>query len=112
MLLIATAAVLPLRDLRAGRRCSPCGPGTEQSVGAGNQAVAQQVAERIQLYFNNNLRVLSSIAHAAPTARSSNNGSGNASCAITSSISTSSARSPCSMRSGHVRGDQPHRRRR
>ena len=61
VLLIATAAVLPLvvyglvsvRSLRTG---------TEQSVGAGNQAVAQQVAYRIELYFNNNIRVLSSIA--------------------------------------------------
>jgi signal transduction histidine kinase len=61
VLLIATAAVLPLviyglvsvRSLRVG---------TEQSVGAGNQAVAQQVAYRIELYFNNNIRVLSSIA--------------------------------------------------
>jgi hypothetical protein len=61
VLLIATAAVLPLviyglvsvQSLRKG---------TEQSVGAGNQAVAQQVAYRIELYFNNNIRVLSSIA--------------------------------------------------
>ena len=61
VLLIATAAVLPLviyglvsvRSLRIG---------TEQSVGAGNQAVAQQVAYRIELYFKNNIRVLSSIA--------------------------------------------------
>ena len=61
VLLIATAAVLPLviyglvsvRSLRIG---------TEQSVSAGNQAVAQQVAYRIELYFNNNIRVLSSIA--------------------------------------------------
>jgi signal transduction histidine kinase len=61
VLLIATAAVLPLvvyglvsvRSLRMG---------TRQSVGAGNQAVAQQIAYRIELYFNNNVRVLSSIA--------------------------------------------------
>ena len=61
VLLIATAAILPLviyglvsvRSLRTG---------TEQSVGAGNQAVAEQVANRIRLYFNNNIRVLSSIA--------------------------------------------------
>jgi signal transduction histidine kinase len=61
VLLIATAAVLPLvvygfvsvRSLRTG---------TEQSVGAGNQAVAQQIAYRIELYFNNNVRVLASIA--------------------------------------------------
>ena len=60
VLLIATAAVLPLvgyglwsvQSLRAG---------TEQSVKLGNQAVANQVAGLIQLYFNNNLRVLSSI---------------------------------------------------
>jgi signal transduction histidine kinase len=61
VLFIATAAVLPLvvyglvsvRSLRAG---------TEQSVTAGNQAVAQQIAYRIELYFNNNVRVLASIA--------------------------------------------------
>jgi len=61
VLLIATAAVLPLvvyglvsvRSLRLG---------TRQSVAAGNQAVAQQIAYRIELYFNNNVRVLSSIA--------------------------------------------------
>ncbi len=61
VLFIATAAVLPLvvyglvsvRSLRAG---------TEQSVSAGNQAVAQQIAYRIELYFNNNVRVLASIA--------------------------------------------------
>jgi signal transduction histidine kinase len=61
VLLIATAAILPLviyglvsvQSLRTG---------TEQSVSGGNQAVAQQVAYRIHLYFNNNVRVLSSIA--------------------------------------------------
>jgi signal transduction histidine kinase len=61
VLLIATAAILPLviyglvsvQSLRTG---------TEQSVGEGNKAVAQQVAFRIQLYFKNNVRVLSSIA--------------------------------------------------
>jgi signal transduction histidine kinase len=60
VLLIATAAVLPLvvyglvsvQSLRQG---------TEQSVGRGNQAVAEQVAARIRLYFENNRRVLSSI---------------------------------------------------
>lgn len=60
VLLIATAAVLPLvgyglvsvKSLRQG---------TEQSVGRGNQAVAEQVAARIRLYFENNRRVLSSI---------------------------------------------------
>jgi len=60
VLLIATAGVLPLvayglvsvRSLRQG---------TEQSVGRGNQAVAEQAAARIRLYFENNRRVLSSI---------------------------------------------------
>ncbi len=60
VLLIATAAVLPLvgyglvsvKSLRQG---------TEQSVGRGNHAVAEQVAARIRLYFENNRRVLSSI---------------------------------------------------
>lgn len=60
VLLIATAAIFPLviygfvsvRSLRSG---------TEESVGRGNQAVAKQVAEQIQLYFQNNVRVLSSI---------------------------------------------------
>jgi signal transduction histidine kinase len=60
VLLIATAAVLPLLvyglvSVDSLRR------GTEQSVGRGNQAVAQQVAARIKLYFDNNVRVLSSI---------------------------------------------------
>ena len=60
VLLIATAAVFPLviygyvsiKSLRQG---------TEQSVGRGNQAVAKQVAQQINLYLENNVRVLSSI---------------------------------------------------
>ena len=60
VLLIATAAVLPLvgyglwsvESLRTG---------TERSVVQGNQAVAQQISGRIKLYFENNLRVLTSI---------------------------------------------------
>jgi signal transduction histidine kinase len=60
VLLIATAGVLPLVvyglvSVKSLRR------GTEQSVGRGNQAVAEQVAARIRLYFENNRRVLSSI---------------------------------------------------
>ena len=59
-MLVATAAVAPLLiygivsvgSLRAA---------TEQSVAAGNSAVAQQVALRIQQYFENNGRVLSSL---------------------------------------------------
>jgi signal transduction histidine kinase len=60
VLLIATAAVLPL-VVYGLVSVSSLRIGTEQSVGRGNQAVAQQVAARIGLYFNNNLRVLSSI---------------------------------------------------
>jgi signal transduction histidine kinase len=60
VLLIATAAILPLvgyglvsvKSLRSG---------TTQSVSLGNQAVARQIAARIKLYFDNNLRVLESI---------------------------------------------------
>ena len=60
VLLIATAAVLPLvvyglvsvRSLRTG---------TEESVGQGNQAVARQIAARIEEYFQNNRRVLASL---------------------------------------------------
>jgi signal transduction histidine kinase len=60
VLLIATAAVLPL-VVYGLVSVSSLRIGTEQSVGRGNQAFAQQVAERIRLYFENNLRVLSSI---------------------------------------------------
>lgn len=60
VLLIATAAILPLvayglvsvEQLRRG---------TEQSVSQGNQALARQLAARISLYFDNNVRVLTSI---------------------------------------------------
>ncbi len=60
VLLIATAAVLPLlvygwvsvRNLNRG---------TEQSVSLGNQAVARQIAAQIKLYFDNSHRVLASI---------------------------------------------------
>jgi signal transduction histidine kinase len=60
VLLIASAAVAPLVvyglvsiwNLRTG---------TEQSVRAGNLNVARQVAEQIQLYIDNNIRVLRSV---------------------------------------------------
>jgi signal transduction histidine kinase len=60
VLLIASAAVAPLVvyglvsiwNLRTG---------TEQSVRAGNLNVARQVAEQIQLYIDNNVRVLRSV---------------------------------------------------
>ncbi len=59
-LLIATAAFLPLaiyglvsvRSLQAG---------TEQSVTLGNRALAEQIARRIALYFEHNVRVLRSV---------------------------------------------------
>jgi signal transduction histidine kinase len=60
VLLIATAAVLPL-VVYGLISVSSLRSGTEQSVGKGNQAVAQQVAAYIRQYFDNNLRVLTSI---------------------------------------------------
>jgi signal transduction histidine kinase len=60
VLLIATAAVLPLLiyGLVSVRNLTI---GTEQSVGVGNQEVAQQIAAQIKLYFDNSHRVLASI---------------------------------------------------
>jgi signal transduction histidine kinase len=60
VLLIASAAIAPLVVyglvsvwyLRSG---------TEQSVGAGNLGVAKQISEQIQLYIDNNIRVLRSL---------------------------------------------------
>lgn len=60
VLLIGTAAVLPLL-IYGAISVSSLQQGTEQSVGNGNQALAKQVAEQIALYFQNNVRVLSSI---------------------------------------------------
>ena len=61
VLLIATAAVLPLL-LYGLISVSKLTDGTEQSVSRGNQAVAQQIAAQIKLYFDNSHRVLASIA--------------------------------------------------
>lgn len=60
VLLIATAAVLPLLvyglvSVDSLRR------GTEQSVQRGNLEVAKQIAKQIGQYFNNNVRVLTSV---------------------------------------------------
>ncbi len=60
VLLIGTAAVLPLL-IYGAISVTSLQRGTEQSVGNGNQALAKQVAEQIELYFQNNVRVLSSI---------------------------------------------------
>lgn len=61
VLLIATAAVLPLL-LYGLISVTKLTDGTEQSVTVGNQALAQQIAARIKLYFDNSHRVLVSIA--------------------------------------------------
>ena len=61
VLLIATAAVLPLL-VYGSVSVSKLTDGTEQSVTRGNQAVAQQIAAQIKLYFDNSYRVLASIA--------------------------------------------------
>lgn len=60
VLLIATAAVLPLvgYGLVSVRSLIE---GTQRSVSHGNRAVAQQIAERIAQYFEHNVRVLRSI---------------------------------------------------
>jgi signal transduction histidine kinase len=60
VLLIATAAVLPLMGYGLWSVKS-LGAGTEKSVTLGNQAVAEQIAGRVKLYFDNNVRVLTSI---------------------------------------------------
>jgi signal transduction histidine kinase/enamine deaminase RidA (YjgF/YER057c/UK114 family) len=60
VLLIGTAAVLPLL-IYGAISVSSLQRGTEESVGSGNQALAKQVAEQIELYLQNNVRVLSSI---------------------------------------------------
>jgi len=60
VLLIATAAVLPL-VLYGYVSVMNLTVGTEQSVGQGNQAVAQQIAAQIRLYFNDSHRILASI---------------------------------------------------
>ena len=60
VLLIGTAAVLPLL-IYGAMSLSSLQRGTEESVGGGNQALAKQVAEQIELYFENNVRVLASI---------------------------------------------------
>ncbi|MEO8036222.1 MAG: cache domain-containing protein, partial [Acidobacteriota bacterium] len=60
VLLIATAAVLPLVVYGLVSVIS-LRNGTQESVGLGNEAVAKQIALRIETYFENSLRVLSTI---------------------------------------------------
>jgi signal transduction histidine kinase len=60
VLLIATAAVLPL-VVYGLVSVSKLTESTKQSVSLGNQAVAQQIAEQIKLYFDDSHRVLASI---------------------------------------------------
>ena len=60
VLLIATAAVLPLVGYGLMSVASLT-RGTQRSVSDGNHAVAQQIAQRLSEYFDNNGRVLESI---------------------------------------------------
>jgi len=60
VLLIASAAVAPLL-IYGLVSVSHLRTGTEQSVSDGNLGVAKQVAEQIQLYIDNNVRVLRSL---------------------------------------------------
>ena len=108
VLLIATAAVLPL--LVYGLiSVSTLTSGTEQSVGRGNQAVAQQIAAQIKLYFDDSHRVLASIADADPRHAARPSGSRNKFSEIMSWTFLSSARSPCSMRVARLTRQQPRR---
>ena len=61
VLMIATAAVAPLL-IYGGLSVRSLRSGAEQSVNAGNLAIATQVAHRIEEYFDNSRRVLGSIA--------------------------------------------------
>jgi signal transduction histidine kinase len=61
VLLIAGAAVAPLL-VYGVVSVSSLRRGTEQSVNAGNLAVARQISERIAQYFDNTRRILSSVA--------------------------------------------------
>ena len=60
VLLIASAAIAPL-VLYGVASVSSLRSGTQDSVRDGNKQVAAQVAERIRLYFDNNIRVLRSV---------------------------------------------------
>ena len=60
VLLIATAAVLPL-IVYGAVSISQLRGGTEESVNQGNQRLAEQVATRIGLYIDNNARILRSV---------------------------------------------------
>jgi signal transduction histidine kinase len=60
VLLIATAAVAPL-VLYGLVSVSYLRNGTEVSVTSGNRQIAGQIADRIRLYFDNNVRVLQSV---------------------------------------------------
>jgi signal transduction histidine kinase len=59
---LATAAIVPLL-LYGGVSISRLQVGTQQSVISGNLAVAARAAEQIELYVNNNLRVLDTLAN-------------------------------------------------
>ena len=59
-MLIATAAVAPLMIYGAVSITKLRG-GTQESVKEGNQRLANQVAERLKLYLDNNVRVLRSV---------------------------------------------------
>ena len=60
VLLIATAAVLPL-IVYGAISISRLRGGTERSVNQGNQRLADQVAARVKLYVDNNARILRSV---------------------------------------------------
>ena len=111
VLLIAAAAVAPLlvyglvsvRSLRSG---------TEQSVNAGNLAVARQIAERLAAYFDNNRRVLGSIGgqlQGTQLGTGSRSGSSGTTCSISRSSGRSRVRRAGRRRSPRAGREHPRR---
>ena len=113
VLLIATAAVLPL-VVYGYVSVSSLRSGTEASVRDGNLKVAKQVAEQVSMYMRNNTRVLQSVGTelgATGLAPWQQDGSSR----TTSSRSANSARSRCSISAGaplatSALGDDPPER--
>ena len=102
VLLIATAGGAAAGGLRP-RVGASLRAGPRSRSGSATWPSPNQIAARVRLYFDNNLRVLASVGSRARAARSSRRGSRSASCGTTCSISRSSARSRSSTRRAAVR---------
>ena len=110
VLLIATAAVLPLviygyvsiNSLRSG---------TRTSVREGNVKVAKQVAEQVSMYMRHNTRVLQSVGAELGATELTPVAAGPHPQGLRPRSSRSSARSPSSISAGAATRDERHRRR-